>query len=417
MALLVSSVIFTTGCESLNFKNPNAPTVDVAPIQTLVTGVEAGSRQDLAIYLRVVSVLGREAYYFEPADPRYTGELLFGTPDPGGFLLNRPWSGRYRTVANCRFLIDKASKLSGEAKAGVDGFAKTMMAEELLMNLNYLDDNGIKLDFSGDLNAPFASKAESFAFIENLLDEANNELGQAGASFPFQLSSGFSGFDTPASFAQFNRALRARVAIYQKKFQDALNALNGSFIDPSGDFALGVYHVYGNGLGDQQNEIFESPDAPFVKLMAHPTFASEAESGDPRVTSKTVVRAAATTFDNLTTNLGVTIVNSSTAPFPIIRNEELILLRAEANVGLGNLAAAESDINIVRAHYGLAPVTLTTDNALDQVLHEKRYSLFLEGFRWIDMRRYGRLNQLPVDRPTDIVLDKMPRPETEILGG
>ena len=98
---------------------------------------------------------------------------------------------------------------------------------------------------------------------------------------------------------------------------------------------------------------------------------------------------------------------------PIIRNEELILLRAEANIGLGNLAAAQVDVNVVRAAAGLGPVVLTASNALTQLLYEKRYSLFMEGHRWVDMRRYGRLSQLPRDRSGDVILDKMPKPETE----
>ena len=37
------------------------------------------------------------------------------------------------------------------------------------------------------------------------------------------------------------------------------------------------------------------------------------------------------------------------APIPIIKNEELILLRAEANIGLGNRAAAIQDLNFMCA--------------------------------------------------------------------
>ena len=161
--------------------------------------------------------------------------------------------------------------------------------------------------------------------------------------------------------------------------------------------------------------------------MGHPTFETDAESGDIRFENKVIKRVVAdpnnpgqtlpdvTTFDNLTTDLGVTIVEGSSDPLPIIRNEELLLLRAEANIGLGAFAAAEADINVVRDAAGLSDSpALDANNALNQLLHEKRYSLFLEGHRWIDMRRYGKLGDLPIDRAGDAVVTDFPVPETEV---
>lgn len=414
--LFMLTTLLFWSCETLEFSNPNAPIVDDVTVQSLVTGVEAGMRQDWAIYLRVTGILGREAFYFEPADPRYTGEIMFGTPDPGGFLTLRPWTARYRVIANCRFLLDKASNLSGAEAAGVIGFARTMMAYQLLLNANYMNGR-IKLDYSGNLNAAITTADQAYDAIHDMLDEAHTALQAAGASFPFQLSAGFSGFDTPANFAKFNRALNARVMVYRGDFDHALDDLAASFLDPAGSMNLGVYQVYGTGLGDQLNEVFESPSAEFVKWMGHPTFETDAEAGDQRFASKVTVRNPATTFDNLTSRLGITVTDNSTQSLPIIRNEELLLLRAEANIGLGNIPAAQSDINIVRAAAGLGQVTLSAANALDQLLHEKRYSLFLEGHRWIDLRRYGRLSQLPVDRSGDRIIDAMPIPETEIAEG
>ncbi|WP_432766785.1 RagB/SusD family nutrient uptake outer membrane protein [Phycicoccus elongatus] len=49
---------------------------------------------------------------------------------------------------------------------------------------------------------------------------------------------------------------------------------------------------------------------------------------------------------------------------------------------------------------------------MDEIVKQRRYSLFGEGHRWIDMRRWGRLNQLPIDRPGDDVL----RPERRDSG-
>ena len=128
-------------------------------------------------------------------------------------------------------------------------------------------------------------------------------------------------------------------------------------------------------------------------------------------------------LDGLESNLGITIAALNTSPFPIMRNEELLLLRAEANINLGATADGEADLNVVRAAAGLGPVVISSvEEGITQMLHERRYSLFLEGHRWIDMRRYGRLEDLPKDRGVDdagpgrgpdIVIPQMPRPANE----
>ncbi|MCH8304038.1 MAG: RagB/SusD family nutrient uptake outer membrane protein [Candidatus Marinimicrobia bacterium] len=421
---IILTAIALLGCGELDFDNPNAPTIENAegiPIQNFVTGAEAGMRVELWIYLRDVAVIGREAYYFEPADPRYTGELMNNRLDPGGFLVTRPWAARYNVIHNTEILLNiKAPQLVGadlaDEKAGLEGFAKTIQAYQLLLNLNLQNDNGIQLDYSGTF-AAFASKADAFSAIAALLDDANTDLGNGGDAFIFELSDGFDGFNTPGTFAQFNRALAARVAVYRGLYDDALTALQSSFIDEIGNLNLGVYHVYSTGLGDLTNNIFEAPDADVIKLMGHPTFETDADSGDSRFAAKIINRPESTTFDDLASDLGVTVVPSSTSPLPIIRNEELILLRAEANIGLGNFSTAEADINVIRAAAGLADSpTLDATNALDQLLHEKRYSLFLEGHRWIDMRRYNKLGDLPIDRTGDEMITDFPIPETEISG-
>src|SRR5207237_497389 len=96
----------------------------------------------------------------------------------------------------------------------------------------------------------------------------------------------------------------------------------------------------------------------------------------------------------------------------LVSNEELILLRAEANIGLGNTAAATRDINYVRVTSGglppiadpYVPGAGQPATLLDELLYEKRYSLMWEaGTTWIDARHYGKLALLPHDLPTHLV--------------
>ena len=410
LLLLISFLIlFFAGCQELDFVDPNGPSLEQTTAQSLVTGIEAGTRIDFEFYLRDVAVIGREAYYFEPSDPRYTGTLLGkdGTQlDPSGFLVVRSWGSRYRVIRNCNILIT-------EGDNGAKGFARTMIAHQLLMNLNMTYDNGIKIDVSGETPGPFVGRDKALSFISNLLDEAKTDLQNAGSSFSFKLSNGFAGFNAPAEFLKFNRGLKARVSIYQKKYTDALTALSESFVDQGASLKKGVYLDYGTSVGDQLNPIYEVPNATNIKLFTHPSFVADADSGDLRVASKAFVRSAPSTLDGLTSNFGQTVSSSSTDPFPLLRNEELILIRAEANIGNNNFTYAEPDINFIRQSAGLSSVTLNAGNALDELLKQKRYSLFLEGFRWIDLRLYNKLNTLPIDRTGDIIHKEMPRPSTE----
>jgi hypothetical protein len=265
------------GCEDLEFPDPNAPSTDVATVQTLVTGAEAGMRSSYALYLREVGSVGRESYYLEPADPRYTGELLRGPLDPGGFLVYSPWAARYSVIANCRILMTQFAD-----DAGASGFAKTIEAYQLSLVLSMQNENGCKIAPYNGLESDFVSKAAGWTEVAALLDAAYSELNSAGSSFSFTLSSGFSGFDTPATFAQFNRALRARVAVYMDDWSVALTALDNSFMDPAGDMSHGVHHVYSSGQGDQSNGMYADPTGSFIRLMAHPSFETDAEAGDPR---------------------------------------------------------------------------------------------------------------------------------------
>jgi len=424
---MVGAMLAFSGCDTLDVADPNAPSPDAVSIQSLVSGVEGSMRADVNVYTQVTGIFGRELYFFEPADPRYTGELFTGPLDPGGFLLTRPWSSRYRTIRNAVTLLDRSGELSGADQAGVRGYAKAIIGYQLLLNLNYLDDNGIKIQFSEDVSTPFVTKAQGFAEIERYLNESLSDLGGAGNSFSFKLSSGFAGFDTPSTFMTFVRALQARVFLYQEKWQDALTAANASFMDPNGDMKMGVYHTYSNSSGDRQNPIFEVPTAPSVKLRAHPDIKANAEPGDLRYAEKVLDRAGdGTGFDpsppaanGLSSNLVITLSKSSTDHYPIIRNEELVLIRAEANFHLGNMSAAQNDINAVRSAAGLGNVTISSSNGMAQILHERMYSLLGEGHRWIDVRRTGGLSQLPTDQvgtpaASGKIFDKWPRPIDEV---
>jgi hypothetical protein len=263
------------------------------------------------------------------------------------------------------------------------------------------------VDYSADPSAPLGAivgKDAALTRIAALLDEASTHLQAAGSAFVFPLHSGFAGFNTPSTFRQFNRGILARVQVYRQKWPEALTALNESFIDATtatpAALARGVYHVYSTASGDALNPLFDQ--TPTVYYV-HPSILSGAQTranGQPdlRLSSKTAPGVSRVTqtvqgthkFMNYPTNV---------SPVPILKNEELILLRAEARYQNGDPNGALSDINFIRVNSGgLAPLTgfASTTAFIDELLYNRTYSLLFEGgHRWTDARRYDRLSQLP----------------------
>ena len=412
-----------TGCKDLNVPNLNSPALDDllnnptrSKIATAATGLLIGTRAGIAAqngYVSLLGIVGRESYNFDPADPRFVTEMMVGPLDGGSPAFGgNLWGLPYRNILNANVVLaatDRVPAVSDPEKEAVRGFAKTIQAFDFLKVIVTRDANGAPIDVGIDLTAPpvaIVTKAAVFAHIVQLLDDAQTHLQAAGSAFPFPLPAGFAGFDTPSTFLQFNRALRARVAVYTDDFAGALTALGGSFIDTTKSLNLGVYYDYSTVSGDETNALFD-PNARAI--LAHPSLETDAQlqtggAKDDRFVRKIAKLSAAKSAQGLTSDLQFVIYDAVDAPIPIIRNEELILLRAEANVGLntvGSLAAAVTDLNTIRIKSGKLPLyagAVTQTALLDELLYNKRYSLMFEGgHRWIDLRHYGRLNTLPQD--------------------
>ncbi len=151
---------FFASCKK-DYGNLNGPTVEayqsnatVAELNNLVSGTESGMRNSIAFYLDDIGIIGRELYHFSTSEPRYVTDLLGAsnaTLSGSNFYISTPWASRYRVVKNCNVLIAAANNTTGATdaqKKGYAGFAKTIEAYQLLMNLNLTDSNGIRIDVS-----------------------------------------------------------------------------------------------------------------------------------------------------------------------------------------------------------------------------------------------------------------------------
>ncbi|WP_276485309.1 RagB/SusD family nutrient uptake outer membrane protein [Paraflavitalea pollutisoli] len=388
-------------------------------LNNVVTGTESGMRNSIDFYLDAVGMIGREMYRFAGSEPRYTSDLLGGgnaTLNNNTFYLTNPWNARYRVVKNCNILIDAANNstlIFPEEKKGYLGFAKTIKAYHLLLNLNLTYTNGVRIDVNDpDKLGAFVPYEDALTQIAAMLDEAKTDL--TGSTIAFTLSSGFDGLNDAAGLIKFNRALAARVAVYRKQWGPALTALNESFFSLNGSFTTGAYHVFSSGPNDQLNLTFFPQNNTGEIRLAHPSFAANITPGDDRI-AKATLRTSAASLDGLTSNRDVWVYTSSTASMPIIRNEELILIYAEAKINQTQLPDAIVALNRIRTGHNLAVYSgaVTQAALITEMLFQRRYSLYFEGHRWVDMRRYGNLGQLPLDRAGDDVWEKFPLPLTE----
>lgn len=419
-------MLLAAACQKGEISNLNTPDENVITVnptrdelRNLATGVEAGMRFDLAAYFDGISVIGREMYRFASSEPRYTSELLGagGTAqlDNNGFYLTNPWASRYRNIKQCNILIKGATNSSfvtDAQKKGLIGFAKTIRAYQLLLNLNLTQSNGIRINVADPENlGPFV-KQGAMDSIANMLDEAKADL--TGSEIIFDLSDGFAGFKTPEGLIRFNRALAARVAVYRQKWADALTNLNQSFFDLNGNYRMGIYHVFSTNPGDEINRVFMPQNQNGEVRVAHPSYIIQMTAGDARGL-KTSLRTSAASQNGLTSNRDVWVYRTNTDPIPIIRNEELILIYAEAKIQTSAIPDALVAINRIRTSNNLPVYTgsITQAALITEMLNQRRYSLYMEGHRWIDMRRYNLLETLPKDRPGDDVWVRYPIPQNE----
>ncbi|HWO17478.1 MAG TPA: RagB/SusD family nutrient uptake outer membrane protein [Kofleriaceae bacterium] len=436
-ALSVSATACELDVEDLN--NPGLDELEKNPTRVTVgaacTGLVIGNRRNRAQangYIAQLGILGREAYNFDVADPRFIGELLEGPLQPGSPFGGNFWGAPYANIRLANIVQRVAAQVADYSEAEVSaiiGFSKTIEALDLLEVAVTRDTNGGVIDTDRAIEdplGPIVGRDEMLREVGKLLDEGSTDLARAGeGSFPFELSKGYAGFDAPESFVTFNRAVRARVAVYLKDYPAALTALAGSFLSDTGvtleTLQRGVSNSYSTSPGDQVNNLINP------NIFAHPSLDKDAvktPTVDARLTRKVkkVSDDEAGSAAGLSSNFVFNIYTSPSSPVPIIRNEELLLLRAEAKFFNGNvtgLGGAIDDLNLVRiTSGGLAAfdvdMAMTEAQFVTALLYERRYSLMFEGHRWIDVRRFDRaMTDLPLDLPDHVRNLRYPIPLAE----
>lgn len=404
-------------------------------LQLLATGLVNASRTELdSRYIVFTETMGRDFYRLDNAENRYITELIGTlTADYSAFTGNGAFTNMYVTLRSANTIINalpSATSLSAAQVSAVKGFAQTMKALAYYRVLETRDTLGIAFDVNHPVNDPpaaFECKPNVLAEISVLLDSANTNLLAGGSSFPFALPSGFNGFNTPATFAKFNRGLKGKVELYRALpkgnrtkatgaagFNAAIAAINASFASPTAAMNLGPAYTYSTSSGDQTNPLADA------NIYLNPFVGDSILPGDKRASK--IFAVTPKTLSNVTGRYKSTVTDPSgalTMPIPILSNAELLLLRAQAEIELGQFVEATADINAVHTvDGGLTPYPLFADkaSAIAAVLYEKRYSLLgTSAQRLVDLRAYGLLNASagPGRSTGDIFQSVLPIPKTQ----
>ena len=455
-AVLAAGAVLGACNDDITVPNYNNPTTggvasDPTSLQLLANGLayQLGASPG---YIDDLGTLGRESFEYTPTEGRNTTNFLTALRlDRAGFAAGH-WAARYNNLRNgltFRTAVEDFP-ISAAQKSAANGYAKTIEALELYYVIASRDTLGapVQVDTSLSFVAPFVSRDSVYKFISARLDEAASDLGAAGtAAFPFTVQMEFRGVGpaNPTNFLRFNRAIAARVYAYRGSmqgrdprlacagtscYQRTLDALAQSFISaPTSRTQLenGVYNIYSLANGAIQNTLSRGTTTGTLRY-AHPSILRDTAAGpaardslgravystvnaaraaDLRTQAKIITLAtpasppAALATSAISTPYGFSLYTSATSSIPVIRNEELILLRAEAYNGLGQTAQALADINTIRTVSG-GQTALTAlasgEPFITELLYQRWLSLLYEGHRVIDHRRFNRLNDLPLDK-------------------
>lgn len=424
-----------------DIQDPNNPSVGSVSanaskdqVQRLITGLESRHKGYVANVSQAWNTFGREIWYFGASDPRFQTDWLglqgrqpdgayFGFGVTGGGSYASP----YQAIMQAQLIltvISNTNLITAAEKSAASGFCKTIMAYQFMIPANLVYQNGIRIDVADRLNpGPYVTYDAAMDHALDLLDEGLADLNAAGTgNFPFRLTSGFTGFNTIDGLKQVNRAIAARVNIYRKDWQGVLDALDDSFMNLTGSLSAGPNHPY-TGPPDVFNPLFYVLDANISTIIVvHPSVLADATPGDKRVTDKFFQRTSAASVNTPVGQLMGTHQDKrwtlNTTAIPYLKNEELILLKAEAHAQLSQFADAEDAINIIRnaALIGDYAGALTQNALIDEVLYQRRYSLWAEpwGHRWIDARRYNRLGDIPTSYDQGAIFTQFPHPQADL---
>jgi starch-binding outer membrane protein, SusD/RagB family len=371
------------------------------------------------------------------ADKNKMDNLTFEASD---ISIKEVWSGRYEGIykANITLFYIEQLQISESLKNRLIGEVKFLRA------LYYFDlvrcyggvpvlAKVIDINNNEEINEYVftrRSKSETYAQIETDLLDAIEKL---------PIKSQYSSNDVGRASKGAAQALLAKAYLYQQKWQQSYdmagNVINSNQYDLLANYddvwreigenkSESIYEVQAtltNGLDGYTNvqgprgtpdlgwgfnspsltltnsylagDVRKSATIMFVPSVLWDGFIAPTTWSNPRYNYKAYQSTISESWDGNRSN---TAKNHR-----ILKYSDLLLIRAEAALNLGNEQEAVDRVNEIRERTGLADVTSLT---MDQLLDERRWEMAMEYDRWFDLIRTDKaVTKMAADGKTFIV--------------
>jgi len=348
------------------------------------------------------------------AYPYYKNQLAIGN----GLVYVSFWPYLYSSIYVCNAAVEgltASSTLTPAVKKQLLGEVKFTRAFCYLYLVNLFGDVPLPLspEFRVTERLPRSPKASVYAQIIKDLTDAQGLLADG-----YTMADGMTLY-TPGSEQRVRPCKAAAIALlaraylfdgnndYSKAETQATAVINNTtyyglptlanaFLQGSSEAIWQLQPIVsGHNTEDAWTFILTGKPSSSHPVYLSPQLLNSFEAGDNRLSSWTrSLTTGGVTYNYPYKYQSATLNAPVTEYLIVLRLAEQYLIRAEARAQQGNIAGAQSDLNIIRARAGLPPTTAATQaDLLTAILHERQVELFTEwGHRWIDLKRSGTID-------------------------
>jgi starch-binding outer membrane protein, SusD/RagB family len=347
------------------------------------------------------------------------------------------WSALYRSIAranaNIEALTDPSFVISEEEQNQMLGEAYFMRA---LSHHNAVKFWGDVPLITKSISTPAEAAAVTRTPVAQVYTQILADLASAEEHFELGTGSG----DTRQASLLAAQALRARVHFYRARtagadsvadYNAAIAAADEVISTPGVALAPSYADLFdprGNATSEDILRVrFSDQDAGNVSYYyMDKTLGGRRELGPTDAGAGRITAAYETGDLRRTVSLALAGTRNYVKKFPsvtgtehmhVIRLAEVILIKAESQARLGQLAAAIATMNPIRVRAGLAPLalgTMTRQQVVDAIINERRLELAFEGDRWADMIRTGQALTFLAAKGAPATQALYPIPSTEL---